>query len=421
MAGIGSALRVFQSRKMAALLLLGFSSGLPLFLTSRTLQAWMTVEGVDLTAIGLFSLVGLPYSLKFLWSPLLDRYTLPFLGRRRGWLLLIQGLLLVAIALMGLQNPSASLRLLAMNALAIAFLSASQDIAVDAYRADVLDPLEMGAGAGIYVLGYRMALLITGSAALILADQLPWPLVYGVMSLLMLVGMLTTVWAPEPEVQPAAPRSLRQAVLQPFLDFFQRYSWGTGLIILGFICLYRLGDALTGNMMTPFLLQQGFSQTEIGAVQGGIGLIATIVGALAGGAAISQIGIHRALWVMGGLQASSNVSYFALANAGANPVVMIAAISIDNFCAGLAIAALTALLMSLCNPQFSATQYALLSSLFAFSRDVLAAPAGKAAELMGWPLFFLFTIGAALPALLLLPFFAPWHPKADVPRPGSDG
>ncbi|MCH9056582.1 AmpG family muropeptide MFS transporter [Synechococcus sp. PCC 6716] len=421
MAGIGSALRVFQSRKMAALLLLGFSSGLPLFLTSRTLQAWMTVEGVDLTAIGLFSLVGLPYSLKFLWSPLLDRYTLPFLGRRRGWLLLIQGLLLVAIALMGLQNPSASLRLLAMNALAIAFLSASQDIAVDAYRADVLDPLEMGAGAGIYVLGYRMALLITGSAALILADQLPWPLVYGVMSLLMLVGMLTTVWAPEPEVQPPAPRSLRQAVLQPFLDFFQRYSWGTGLIILGFICLYRLGDALTGNMMTPFLLQQGFSQTEIGAVQGGIGLIATIVGALAGGAAISQIGIHRALWVMGGLQASSNVSYFALANAGANPVVMIAAISIDNFCAGLAIAALTALLMSLCNPQFSATQYALLSSLFAFSRDVLAAPAGKAAELMGWPLFFLFTIGAALPALLLLPFFAPWHPKADVPRPGSDG
>ncbi|WP_448526889.1 AmpG family muropeptide MFS transporter [Parathermosynechococcus lividus] len=421
MAGIGSALRVFQSRKMAALLLLGFSSGLPLFLTSRTLQAWMTVEGVDLTAIGLFSLVGLPYSLKFLWSPLLDRYTLPFLGRRRGWLLLIQGLLLVAIALMGLQNPSASLRLLAMNALAIAFLSASQDIAVDAYRADVLDPLEMGAGAGIYVLGYRMALLITGSAALILADQLPWPLVYGVMSLLMLVGMLTTVWAPEPEVQPPAPRSLRQAVLQPFLDFFQRYSWRTGLIILGFICLYRLGDALTGNMMTPFLLQQGFSQTEIGAVQGGIGLIATIVGALAGGAAISQIGIHRALWVMGGLQASSNVSYFALANAGANPVVMIAAISIDNFCAGLAIAALTALLMSLCNPQFSATQYALLSSLFAFSRDVLAAPAGKAAELMGWPLFFLFTIGAALPALLLLPFFAPWHPKADVPRPGSDG
>ncbi|WP_448534067.1 AmpG family muropeptide MFS transporter [Parathermosynechococcus lividus] len=421
MAGIGSALRVFQSRKMAALLLLGFSSGLPLFLTSRTLQAWMTVEGVDLTAIGLFSLVGVPYSLKFLWSPLLDRYTLPFLGRRRGWLLLIQGLLLVAIALMGLQNPSASLRLLAMNALAIAFLSASQDIAVDAYRADVLDPLEMGAGAGIYVLGYRMALLITGSAALILADQLPWPLVYGVMSLLMLVGMLTTVWAPEPEVQPPAPRSLRQAVLQPFLDFFQRYSWGTGLIILGFICLYRLGDALTGNMMTPFLLQQGFSQTEIGAVQGGIGLIATIVGALAGGAAISQIGIHRALWVMGGLQASSNVSYFALANAGANPVVMIAAISIDNFCAGLAIAALTALLMSLCNPQFSATQYALLSSLFAFSRDVLAAPAGKAAELMGWPLFFLFTIGAALPALLLLPFFAPWHPKADVPRPGSDG
>jgi len=420
MAGIGSALRVFQSRKMAALLLLGFSSGLPLFLTSRTLQAWMTVAGVDLTAIGLFSLVGLPYSLKFLWSPLLDRYTLPFLGRRRGWLLLVQVLLLVAIALMGLQNPSASLRLLAINAFAIAFLSASQDIAVDAYRADVLDPLEMGAGAGIYVLGYRIALLITGSAALMLADQLPWPMVYTLMSLLMVVGMITTLWAPEPQVQPPPPRSLSQAVFQPFLDFFQRYGGFTGLIILVFICLYRLGDALTGNMMTPFLLQQGFSQTEIGAVQGGIGLIATIVGALAGGAAISQIGIHRALWIMGAFQASSNASYFVLANVGANPLVMIAAISIDNFCAGLAIAALTAFLMSLCNPQFSATQYALLSSLFAFSRDVLAAPAGKAAEVMGWSLFFLFTIGAALPALLLLPFFAPWQPKPDLPRPGSD-
>ncbi|QLL29835.1 AmpG family muropeptide MFS transporter [Thermosynechococcus sichuanensis E542] len=420
MAGIGAALRVFQSRKMAALLLLGFSSGLPLFLTSRTLQAWMTVEGIDLTAIGLFSLVGLPYSLKFLWSPLLDRYTIPFLGRRRGWLLLIQVLLLGAIALMAVQDPSTSLRLLAVNALAIAFLSASQDIAVDAYRADVLEPLEMGAGAGIYVLGYRIALLVTGSLALILADQLPWPVVYVLMALLMLVGMVTTLWAPEPEVHPPAPRSLAEAVIQPFLDFFQRYGWGTGLIILLFICLYRLGDALTGNMMTPFLLQQGFSQTQIGAVQGGVGLIATIVGALAGGAAISQIGIHRALWIMGGLQASSNISYFVLANAGANPTVMVAAISIDNFCAGLAIAALTALLMSLCNPQFSATQYALLSSLFAFSRDVLAAPAGKAAEIMGWPLFFLFTIGAALPALLLLPFFAPWRGKPAFPRPGSD-
>lgn len=300
MAGIGTALQVFQSRKMAALLLLGFSSGLPLFLTSRTLQAWMTVEGIDLTAIGLFSLVGLPYSLKFLWSPLLDRYAIPFLGRRRGWLLLIQVLLLGAIALMAVQDPSRSLRLLAVNALAIAFLSASQDIAVDAYRTDVLDPLEMGAGAGIYVLGYRIALLVTGSLALILADQLPWPLVYVLMALLMLVGLLATLWAPEPAVHPPVPHSLTEAVIQPFLDFFQRYGWGTGLVILLFICLYRLGDALTGNMMTPFLLQQGFSQTQIGAVQGGVGLVATIVGALAGGAAISQIGIHRASGSWGG-------------------------------------------------------------------------------------------------------------------------
>lgn len=416
-----AAIKVFESKKMAVLLLMGFSSGLPFFLTSRTLQAWMTQANVDLTAIGLFSLVGLPYSLKFIWSPALDRYVPPFLGRRRGWLLIIQVLLLLGIAAMSFQNPAVGLRLLAINALVIAFFSASQDIAVDAYRTDVLEEAEMGAGVGVYVLGYRIALLLTGSAALILADQLPWPQVYLIISGLMLVGLVTTLWAKEPHTDIPAPQSLKDAVVLPFQDFFQRFGWGKALTILVFVCFYRYGDALIGNMVTPFLLKTGFSQTEIGAWQGGLGLVATIVGVLAGGAIISRIGIHRALWILGFLQALSNLTYFALAQAGQSYELMILAINVDNFCGGLGVAALTAFLMSLCNPRFSATQYALLSSLFAVSRDIFTAPAGRLAEIMGWPVFFLFTLAAALPALALLPFFAPWNNNEEppLPRPGQ--
>ncbi|MDS3861890.1 AmpG family muropeptide MFS transporter [Thermosynechococcaceae cyanobacterium BACA0444] len=416
-----AAIKVFESKKMAVVLLMGFSSGLPFFLTSRTLQAWMTQANVDLTAIGLFSLVALPYSLKFLWSPLLDRYVPPFLGRRRGWLMVTQIGLLLAIAAMGFQNPAVGLRLLAVNALLIAFFSASQDIAVDAYRTDILEELEMGAGAGVYVLGYRIALLVTGSAALILADQMPWPLVYLLISGLMMVGILTTFWGEEPATDVPAPPSLKDAIILPFGEFFHRFGGGKALIILLFVCFYRYGDALIGNMVTPFLLKTGFSQTEIGAWQGGLGLVATIVGVLAGGAIISRIGIHRALWILGFLQALSNLTYFALAQAGQSYGLMILAINVDNFCGGLGVAALTAFLMSLCNPRFSATQYALLSSLFAVSRDIFTAPAGRLAEIMGWPVFFLFTLAAALPALALLPFFAPWqsHEEPPLPRPGQ--
>ncbi|HYE72772.1 MAG TPA: MFS transporter, partial [Blastocatellia bacterium] len=225
-----SVLQVFQSRKMAALLLLGFASGLPLFLTSKTLQAWMTVEGVDLKSIGLFSLVGLPYSLKFLWSPILDRFMPPFLGRRRGWLILTQGALLLAIGAMALQNPSQALQLLAVNALLIAFLSATQDIAFDAYRTDVLETYEMGAGAAVAVLGYRIALLITGSLALILADRIPWPTVYLLLAVLMAIGMVTALWAPEPVLRDRPPESLADAVRLPFIEFFQRLGVARGAL-----------------------------------------------------------------------------------------------------------------------------------------------------------------------------------------------
>ncbi|MGV0025007.1 AmpG family muropeptide MFS transporter [Phormidesmis priestleyi] len=394
---------------MAALLLLGFASGLPLFLTSRTLQAWMTVEGVKLSTIGLFSLVGLPYSLKFIWSPLLDRYMPPFLGRRRGWLVITQVGLVVAIALMATQNPKQSLQLLALNALLIAFLSASQDIAFDAYRTDVLKPPEMGAGAAVTVLGYRIALLLTGSLALILADRMPWQLVYLLLSLFMGIGIVAAFWAPEPDLRTQPPASLAEAVTLPFIEFFHRLGRLRAIAVLGFIVLYKLGDSLVNNMATPFLLKTGFTQTDIGAIQGGMGLLATIVGTLAGGAILSKIGIYRSLWIFGGLQAISNLSYLILSQLGKSYPAMVVAINIENFCGGLGTAAFVAFLMSLCNQRFSATQFALLSSLMAVSRDILVAPAGRLAEIIGWPWFFAITILAAVPGLMLLPVFAPWN------------
>ncbi|NJO43206.1 MAG: AmpG family muropeptide MFS transporter [Cyanobacteria bacterium CRU_2_1] len=403
---------------MVALTLLGFASGLPLFLTSRTLQAWMTIEGVDLKSIGLFSLVALPYSLKFLWAPLLDRFIPPFLGRRRGWLVITQVALVGMIAVMSLQNPSETLQLLAVNALLIAFFSASQDIAFDAYRSDVLDEPEMGAGAAVTVLGYRIALLVTGSLALILADHIPWTMVYLLMAGVMALSLLFSIAAPEPTLNDRPPETLLEAVYLPLREFFGRSGILRATLMLVFIVLYKLGDAFVNIMATPFLLQTGFSQTDIGAIQGGMGLLATIVGALLGGALLSQLGINRSLWVFGGLQAVSNLAYYILAQLGQNYPFMVIAINIENFCAGLGTAAFVAFLMSLCNPQFSATQFALLSSLMAVSRDILVAPAGQLADLTGWSLFFLISIVAALPGLLLLPFFAPWNPPPTLPRPG---
>ncbi len=415
-----SLLQVFGSRKMAALLFLGFSSGLPLLLIGNTLKAWMTLEKVDLAAIGWFSLASLPYSLKFLWSPFLDRFSLPFLGRRRGWLIVTQLALTVAIAFMAFQQPKEALKLLAINAIVIAFLSATQDIAVDAYRTDILEKLEMGAGAAVFILGYRIALLVAGALALILADWIPWSSVYLLMAGTMLLGIFATLFAPEPkEISP--PSSLFDAVVLPFGEFFQRSGVIKALLILAFITLYKLGDALLSNMSTPFLLQIGFTKTDIGAIQVGMGLIATIVGALAGGSILSRIGINRSLWLFGILQAVSNFAYLFLAYAGKNYQAMVLAINIEQFCGGLGTAAFVAFLMSLCNRKFSATQYALLSSLMAVSRDILAAPGGAIAQSTGWPLFFLITIVAAVPGLLLLPVFAPWNPQlVDLPRPGLE-
>jgi MFS transporter, PAT family, beta-lactamase induction signal transducer AmpG len=408
-----SPIRIFGQPKMATLLVLGFSSGLPFYLTSKTLQAWMTTAKVDLATIGFFSLVTLPYSLKFVWAPVMDRFIPPFLGRRRGWVLITQALLLIAIAGMSLHDPRLGLRMLAVNAIAIAFFSASQDISLDAYRTDVLQDREMGAGAAVFVMGYRVALLVTGGLALYLADSISWPTVYLLLASLMLIGIIATFLAPEPALTEPPPRTIAEAVILPFREFFQRAGVGRALLVLLFIVLYKYSDSLAGSMTTPFLLKTGFSQKEVGAVFGGAGLIATIVGTLAGGAAIGKWGINRSLWVFVVFQGLSNLTYYALALSSESHAFMTTAVVVENFGLGLVTAAMTAFLMSMCDKRFTATQFALLSSLMAASRDLLVAPAGKIAESLGWPSFFLITVSMAIPPLLLLPFVAPW--SRDVP------
>lgn len=409
-----SLLRVFGQPKMAAILFLGFASGLPLYLTSKTMQAWMTVEKVDLKTIGLFALLSAPYTFKFLWSPLIDRYAPPFLGRRRGWLLVTQLGLVLSIALMGLQDPQGSLRMVAVAAVLIALFSATQDIAFDAYKIDVLSERERGPGASLGVLGYRIALLVTGSAAFILADHMPWGRIYLMIAGVMLIGVVATFLAPEPQYAVRPPASLADAVLLPFGEFFGRSGPGLAALILGFIVLYKLGDAMLNLMATPFLLQAGFTQTDIGAVQGGLGLVATIFGVLAGGAGLARIGLNRSLWIFGILQSAVNIAYYFLSIHPGSYSLMVTAVVAENFFQGMGTAALVSFMMALSSPRFSATQYALLSSFYAFGRDQLAAPSGAIAESTGWPTFFLLTILAAVPGILLLPFFAPWN--WDEPR-----
>jgi PAT family beta-lactamase induction signal transducer AmpG len=376
----------------------------------------MTTDGVNLSTIGFFGLVGLPYSLKFLWAPLLDRYSFPFLGRRKGWLMVTQLALAISIAAMFVGEPSSDMQFFAAVAVAIAFLSATQDITVDAYNADIVEPHETGAGAGIKVLGYRIALILTGSVALILADHWNWPAVYLFMGGVMIALLLVSMLVPEPPLAGSPPQTLNQAVRQPFEEFFKRNGALQALLILMFVILYRFGDSMIDRMTTPFLIQTGFSQSDVGAIQGGVGLMATIVGVLAGGAILSNLGIGKSLWIFGILQAASNFGYMLLAQAGRSYGLMVAAIIVDNICTGLATAALVGFLISQCDPRFSATQYALLSSLMAVGRDLIASPAGVLAEKVGWPTFYLITIFAAIPGLiLLLQIGSDWTRRAAPP------
>jgi len=387
---------------VAPLLALGFASGLPLALTSGTLQAWATVENVSLQQIGFLTLVGSAYTLKFLWAPLVDRYVPPLLGRRRGWMLLTQLLLGLCIMAMGLLSPSSALLPLALLAVGVALLSATQDIAFDAYCTDVLHKEERGAGAAVKVLGYRVAMLVSGGLALILADTwLGWGATYMLMGGLMLACAAATLWAPEPDVPVAVPRSLAQAVVEPLADFFKRPGAGEMLLL---IVLYKLGDAFAGALSTTFLIRgAGFSPAEVGSVNKVMGLAATIVGALAGGSLMARWGLYRALMAFGLLQALSNLGYWVIAVSAPSLWLMAGAVGVENLCGGLGTAAFVGLLMAMCRQRFSATQFALLSAVSAVGRTYLAGPLTPyLVERMGWPGFFLLTVLIALPGLALL-------------------
>ena len=394
-------LRIFQQPKSAILLILGFASGLPLALTSGTLQAWMTVANVDLKTIGFFSLVGQAYVFKFLWSPVMDRYTPPFLGRRRGWLLLTQFGLLLSIAAMGFLEPGTQLRWMAALAVVIAFCSASQDIVFDAWKTDVLAAEERGAGAAISVLGYRLGMLVSGGLALWLADRfLGWQGMYWLMAALLIPCIIATLLAPEPTDAIPSPRTLEQAVAEPLRDFFGRNNaW----LILLLIVLYKLGDAFAMSLTTTFLIRGvGFDAGEVGVVNKTLGLIATIIGALWGGVLMQRLSLFRALLIFGLLQAASNAGYWVLSVMDKNMIGMATAVFFENLCGGMGTSAFVALLMTLCNKSFSATQFALLSALSAVGRVYVGPLAGWFVEAHGWSTFYLFSIVAALPGLLLL-------------------
>lgn len=406
----------FHSRNMAVVLLLGFASGLPLALTSGTLQAWMAVEGIDLKTIGFFTLVGLPYTWKFLWAPLMDRFVPPFLGRRRGWLLITQLALIAGIFAMGSVSPTDSINLLAMLALFVAFASASQDIVCDAYRTDILRQNERGLGGAMNVMGYRLAMLTSGAVALILVGGfhvfnfevtgIGWEQTYWLMAALMLIGVMATLWGREPDTKVEAPKTLEIAIVAPLKEFFSRKgAWW----LLALIILYKLGDAFAGSLSTVFLIRGiGFSPADVGIVNKGMGLLATIVGVLFGGALINALGLFRALLLFGVLQAISNLTFMWLAAAGKNYELMYLAVGAENLTGGMGTAAFVALLMTLCDQRFTATQYALLSALSAIGRVYVGPIAGYLTDPhqfgLPWTTFYFFTFVAALPGLILLIF-----------------
>ncbi|MBU8897635.1 AmpG family muropeptide MFS transporter [Corallococcus sp. H22C18031201] len=413
-----SFLSVLRSPRIWLLLAVGFASGLPLWLTGVTLSAWMKNEGVNLKTIGVFSLVAMPYTIKVLWAPLMDRYTLPFLGRRRGWMLLTQVLLMGAIAGMGLVNPKDSPFTMALMALTVTFLSASYDIVADAWRTDILTVEERGLGNSTYVTGYRLGMLVAGAGALMLSDRIGWSQTYFRMGLLMGVGIVATLLAPEPtQVRP--PRNLLDAVAHPLEDFFRRRYAGAVLV---FLVLYKLGDAIAASMVTPFYIDLGFTNTEIGALSKGLGMVATIVGGLLGGVVMVKMSLRRALYLFGIGQGLTNLGFVALSLVGKNDLMLATAITLDNLCTGLGVTAFAAFLMSLCHKRFSATQYALLSALGTVANRLIGSVSGYLATWMGWPLFFSFTMVAAVPALILLRLIPEGAamPVEDDPPPAPD-
>lgn len=411
-ASFGLAFATYVQPRLLIIFFMGFASGLPLALSSATLSFWLAESGVTLTAIGLFALVGTPYNIKFLWAPLIDNVPLPvlsrLLGRRRSWMLLIQVFLMAAIAGLGFSRPEETPFLTAVFALAVAFFSASQDIVIDAYRIEILDPDEQGAGAAMTQAGYRLGAIMAGAGALYLADAIAWPLVYAVMAALVLVGMVTALLAPDPDKrrtgQPVEREvtGLRAMVVDPFTEFFQRNSPKVALIILAFILLYKFGDAYAGVMAYPFYFQTGFTKSEVATASKLFGVIMTVAGVFLGGAVVKRYGILKSLLGCGILQMLSNLMYAAQAVVGHDFGFLFLTIGIENLSGGMGSSAFVAYLSVLCNTTYTGTQFALFTSFMAVGRTVLSSSSGWVVEQIGWFNFFVFSTVVALPGLLLL-------------------
>jgi len=389
---------LFTGRMLLAFVM-GFSGGLPLLLTGSLLQAWMVDVDVDLGTIGLFALVGLPYTLKFVWAPLMDRYTPALLGRRRGWLFIWQLCLTASIALLGFSNPSQMLMMTALAALLLSFFSASQDIVIDAYRRESLEDDEQGMGASLYVGGYRTGMLFATGGGLFLADHMPYHWVYSIMAMAMSAGLIATILAPEPDAEHGKPKTLQEAVVDPFKEYFTR---DYAIIILVFIFLYKVGDTMAGQMTTPLYLDLGFTKSEIAGIVKIFGFPITIAGTFIGGMLVMRHGIYKCLLWFGILQSVSTAGFVWLTYMGDNLIALTAVIAFENLSAGLGTAAYIGFIASLTDKRFTATQFALLTSFMGMPRVFAAAPTGYMVGAFGWEGFFLFCTLIAIPGILLI-------------------
>jgi PAT family beta-lactamase induction signal transducer AmpG len=406
------AIAVYGDRRLFVILLMGFSSGLPLLLTLSTLTYWLAKIGVDRTSIGLFASVGIPYSFKFAWAPLLDQIRPPFLGRRRGWGIVIQLCLAASIVAMGFTDPAVNAWWTAIAAMVVAFFSASQDIVIDAYRIEILPEEEQGAGAAATQVGYRFGLLAAGAGALAASDFVSWHAVFIMLAALVGVGMIAFLIAPEPAVAQTDKREtfgdwIQRSVIAPFTDFISRRGW---IVILFFVLTYKVGEAISGTMATPFYVDLGFTGVEIAAVSKVFGIIATLVGTVTGGLVVARFGIMRALMLGGILQALGILLFAMLAIKGHDMVWLTVAIGGDNFVSGLGSAAFVAYLSALCNPAYTATQYALLTSFMAVGRTLLSSGSGWLSLQLGWTTFFIVSTGLAIPGLILLVWLMRLYP-----------
>jgi PAT family beta-lactamase induction signal transducer AmpG len=398
------------NRRMLICVATGFSSGLPLYLLLNLLPAWLRSEQVDLKSIGLFALIQLPFTWKFVWSPLMDRFALPLLGRRRGWMLATQLLLLLSIPLFGAFHPTRDLWSIAWLAVAVAFFSASQDIVLDAYRRELLPDPELGLGNAVHVNAYRISSLVPGALSLILADLMPWPSVFAITALFMLPGVAMTLVVAEPAISKAAPKTLREAVVEPFHEFIARAGWKEALLVLLFIFLYKLGDSVATALATPFYLDLGFTKTEIGVIAKNAGLWPSVAGGMLGGLWMVRIGINRGLWLFGFVQVVSILGFAWLAWENRPDRALLAfVIAFEALGVGLGTAAFVAYIARATDPRYTATQFALFTSLAALPRTVVNASTGWIVEQTGWFAFFLICTALAMPGMALLLRVAPWN------------